>query len=264
MAKTKPTDILNKVLEVPYTEEAPPSINVEEFRKVVTTRRSVRVFDNTPIPEEIVRDCIDLALLSPNSSNLQPWEFYWVRSEKPKAELVKACLSQPAAKTAGELIVCVARTDTWKENAKEMLRLIAESSASGPTVPDAITAYYKKLVPFVYGQGPLNSWGWIKRILFFFRGLFVPTPREPVSASDMATWSNKTVALAAQTLMLALRAYGYDSCPMEGMDSDRVRKILKLPKSAKICMVIGAGKRAKGGIYGPRVRFDKTRFVKEV
>ena len=30
-------------------------------------------------------------------------------------------------------------------------------------------------------------------------------------------------ALACENLMLALRAYGYDSCPMEGMDSKRIK-----------------------------------------
>ena len=35
----------------------------------------------------------------------------------------------------------------------------------------------------------------------------------------MAVWAHKSTALACENLMLSLRAYGYDSCPMEGMDS---------------------------------------------
>jgi nitroreductase len=61
----------------------------------------------------------DLALLAPNSSNLQPWTFYVVQNPAKKKQLVKACLGQLAAKTASELIVCVARTDRVDEMAKK-------------------------------------------------------------------------------------------------------------------------------------------------
>ena len=58
-----------------------------------------------------------------------------------------------------------------------------------------------------------------------------------------------------------MRAHGYDTCPMEGMDSARVKRLLGLPKAAQITMVISAGKRAEGGVYGARSRFDKVHFV---
>ena len=61
--------------------------------------------------------------------------------------------------------------------------------------------------------------------------------------------------------MLAMRAHGFDTCPMEGMDSARVKKLLGLPKAAMVTMVISAGKRAEGGVYGPRLRFDRQHFV---
>ena len=45
--------------------------------------------------------------------------------------------------------------------------------------------------------------------------------------------------------MLSLRAYGYDSCPMEGMDSSKIKKLLGLRSPAEISMVISAGKEQK-------------------
>ncbi len=80
----------------------------------------------------------------------------------------------------------------------------------------------------------------------------------------MRVWAHKSTALACQNLMLALRAYGFDSCPMEGIDPTRIRKLLKLPRTAEVSMVISAGKRAENGIYGKQVRFDKSLFVFEV
>jgi len=201
-----------------------------------------------------------MTLLSPNSSNLQPWEFHWVRSAEKKAALVEACLSQPAAATAAELVVCVARTKTWKGIAAEMVKML---EAQGEKAPKSAIDYYKKLVPLAYGQGPLGVVGAVKKVIMFFAGFFRPVPREPASCSDMRVWAVKTVALGCQTLMLALRAAGFDSCPMEGADFKRIRKILGLPWDAYVVMVISAGKRVPGAVYGPRVRFPKERFLFE-
>ena len=66
-----------------------------------------------------MRACLELTVLAPNSSNLQPWEFYWVRDKVKKEKLVNYCLGQPAASTAQELVVAVARPDYWKVNQKE-------------------------------------------------------------------------------------------------------------------------------------------------
>ena len=70
--------------------------------------------------------------------------------------------------------------------------------------------------------------------------------------------------LAAENLMLALRAHGFDSCPMEGFDEVRVRRLLDLPKDAFVVMVLAAGERARDGVYYPRLRFDRARFVHRV
>ena len=37
------------------------------------------------VPEkDIQKSCLDLALLAANSSNLQSWQFYWVKSKEKK------------------------------------------------------------------------------------------------------------------------------------------------------------------------------------
>ena len=48
-----------------YYEAAPHDIDVDNFRKVVTSRRSVRKFTNKPIPQAVLDDCLDMALLAP-------------------------------------------------------------------------------------------------------------------------------------------------------------------------------------------------------
>lgn len=243
-----------------YSEPA-PTCDPMAFEAVVRSRRSVRVFENEPIPDEIVNKCLDLALLAPNSSNLQPWAFYWVKTPDKKKELAQACLGQPAATTAPVIIVVVTRLHSWKRNAEAMLGILKNQK---PPAPKAALDYYGKLVPLAYNQGPLGVLGPLKKAAVSLAGLKKPTPREPTSLADMRVWGHKSCALACENLMLAFRAYGYDSCPMEGLDSKRVRNLLHLGDGNEVVMAISAGKRAPKGVYGPRIRFDRSQFVFEI
>jgi nitroreductase len=51
-----------------------------------------------------------------------------------------------------------------------------------------------------------------------------------------------SAGMAAQTLMLAAKSLGYDSCPMRGMDFDKVAEIVKLPADHVLCMIVAVGK----------------------
>ncbi len=258
MSSDNISDVLGD-LKSTSVDEAPLICSWPEFRKVVTSRRSVRVFDAVPVPENVVQNAIDMALIAPTSSNLQQAQFYWVRSAENKAKLVKYCLGQPAAATAAELIVVVARRDTWRSNSAAVLAQMKAANA-----PKGVITYYEKIVPLAYNSGPLGVLNLFKRIFFTLRGLFAVTPREPKSKADMRVWAHKSAALAAENFMLAIRAQGFDSCPMEGHDSSRVRTLLGLPSSAEINMVISVGKRSPNGVYGPRLRLPRSKFVFEI
>lgn len=241
------------------TVELLPEIDAQEFEKVVKTRRSIRRFTDEPVPEEVVNRCLDLAMLAPNSCNLQPWEFYVIKSPKVKDEIVHACMSQNAAKTSQALIAVVARTDTWLRHCDQILEEWPD-----PETPKMIETFYSKVAKFQYALGPFGSLGYFKKGLYSLVGLSRPVPRGPYTKAEMKEWATKSTALAAQTLMLAFRAEGFDSCPMEGFDDRRVRKALGLPKQASVIMFVAAGKRADNGIYNSRQRFDRKNFIKEI
>lgn len=252
-------NILAKPVRMKYQEPA-AEVNFPEFEKVVRSRRSVRQYEPTAIPDADVEKALELALLAPNSSNLQPWEFYWVHTEDKKKKLAEACFSQNAAQSAPVLIVCVARPNHWKKHARQMLELFSKESE----VPSIADKYYRVVVPLVYRVGPMSVLGLARKVFFSIAGLFRSVPRGPATYSELREWAVKTTALACENLMLSFRALGYDSCPMEGFDEVRVRRLLKLPSDAHIVMVVSAGKRAEHGVYGKQVRFPKEQFVFKV
>lgn len=236
-----------------------PATDAGAFYEVVDSRRSVRIYADEPVPEDVVRRAMDAALKAPNSSNLQVWEIHWVRSAEKKAKLATYCLGQPAATTAQELFVFVARPDLWRRNNDRMIAHLR----SNPKTPEKAFQYFEKITKLVYNQGPFGIFRPFKWIWFTVRGWGQPTPREPISLTHMDVWAHKTTALACQTFMLAARAEGFDSCPMEGLDSKRVKRLLGLPRRAGVTMAISMGKRAEGGIYNERFRFDQKDFIHE-
>ena len=234
-----------------------------DFFDLINKRRSVRKFEETNIPETVMRKCLRASVMAANSSNLQPWEFYWVRDPKKKQKVVEACFSQNAAKQAKELVIAVSRIDTWKRN-RDLI--IEEHKKKGKFIP-LVDKYYNKLIPFAYYHDRLGISGLIKRFFFLFiniYGYFKPVIRGPIYKHELFETVSKTTALACQNFMMALVAEGYDSCPMEGFDEQRIKKILKLNWQSHIVMIFGVGKAASNGVYSERFRIDDSLVIKEV
>lgn len=232
--------------------------------EAIAFRRSTRVYIDEPIDSEKVRKCLINASLAPTSSNLQLWEFHHITNKEKLAQLAEACFNQNAAKTAQQLVVVATRKDLWRKRAKANIEFL-NKAFDKPDLDERLlkrkkqaTDYYKKLIPTIYSDF-FGILGFIKYWVFQLIGLFRPIYRQTRS-SDMRIVAHKSAGLAAQNFMISMAAIGYDTCPMEGSDTLRVKKILGLPSGAEINMVIGCGRRDESGIYGPRFRvpFDEV------
>ena len=240
----------------------------ENFENVIQKRRSVRLFDpDIPVPPEVIHRSLERAILSPNSSNLQLWEFYWVRDPAKREAMTTICLGQNAAATAQEIVVVVTRKDLWRKRREAVLgqqiALFKEKFGEPLSKKQKrVLLYWEKIVPLMYtsGFGVLDLG---KRMVAWLRGFKAPTPRE-VTAGQLRISAHRSVALAAMTFMHSISAEGFDTCPMEGFDSRRLKKLLGLPRRAEISMVVAVGHRVEAGVYGPRLRVPFGDVVFEV
>jgi nitroreductase len=238
------------------------------FEEIIHHRRSIRVYKDLPLDTEKVKHCVELASLSPNSSNMQLWEFYHVTDPTILKKLAVACLDQSAASTAQQILVFVTRRDLFRKRAKKVLELETQNILNNSPKErqekriKQRQLYYGKLMPFLYGRF-FGLLGWVRYVFVNIVGIFRPIFYQ-VTENDTRVVVHKTCALAAQTFMLAMAAEGYDTCPMEGFDSRKVKRLLKLPFGAEINMVISCGIRDEKGVWGDRMRIPFDEVYKKV
>jgi len=226
--------------------------------EAIAYRRSCRVYQDKPIDKTKVKQCIENAVLAPTSSNLQLWEFYHVVDKQIINKLAPACFNQNAIKTAQQLVIVVTRKDLWRKRCKANIDFL-NKAFDKPDLEERLKNrkkmalnYYQKLMPLTYFDF-LGIFGMIKYLTFQIIGVFRPIYRQ-ARLSDMRIVAHKSAGLAAQNFMISMAAIGYDTCPMEGSDTLRVKQILGIKKSTEINMIIACGLRDKKGIYGPRFR----------
>ena len=232
-------------------------MNLDE---VLNYRRSVRAYDKAkPIDTEKVKHCLELATLAPNSSNMQLWEFYHITDPELLTKVSHACLDQKATSTASQVVVFVAQRDAYRKHARFVLdfeRANIERNSPKERQEKRIKdreLYYGIIMPFIYARF-FGLLGLFRKLLANVISIFRPMMLE-VSENDMRVVAHKSCALAAQTFMIAMANEGYDTCPLEGLDSRRLKRALKLPYGAEINMVIPCGIRdGNKGIWGERCR----------
>ncbi|GHE49388.1 nitroreductase family protein [Sphingobacterium griseoflavum] len=231
-----------------------------DLKEILSFRRSVRVYDPaSPVDPAIVKHCIELATLAPNSSNMQLWEAYHISSPDLIRQMAVACLGQSSVSTASQLVVFVTRQDLHRRRAKANIafekgniRRNSPEDRQEKRINDRLL-YYGKLMPFLYARF-FGVIGWIRKIGVHAVGLFRPIVYQ-VSENDMRVVVHKSCALAAQTFMVAMANERYDTCPLEGFDSKRVKKLLQLPYGAEVNMVVSCGvRKGNEGIWGERFR----------
>lgn len=238
------------------------------LEETINYRRSVRHYKDYPIESEKVKHCIELSTLAPNSSNMQLWEFYHVINPEILKKISTACLNQEAATTAQQIVVFVTRQDLYRKRAKKMMELETQNVLkNSPKLQQEKRIknwkmYYGKIMPFLYIRF-FGIFGIIRKIIVNIVGLFRPIIYQ-VSENDMRVVVHKTCALAAQTFMLAMANEKYDTCPMEGFDSKKLKGILKLPYGAEINMVVSCGIRDEHGVWGDRMRIPFNEVYRKI
>ncbi len=176
--------------------------------KTIESRRSFKHYDpEHEMSEEEEKKLLNLAMLTPTAFNLQHWRFVVVRDPEVRQQIKEVAWGQAQVTDASILIVMTGDAQIWQKDPAR-LWVNAPQEVQDMLVP-AIDGYYRDK-PQVQRDEVMRSCG-----------------------------------LAGQTIMLAAKAMGYESCPMDGFDFDAVAKIINLPEDHVISFMIAVGKGTK-------------------
>ena len=194
----------------------------------IRARRAVKHYDpEFTIPDDQIAELKDLIRQAPTSFNIQNWRFVFVNDKEQRAKIRAVGWDQAQMTDASHLIVLCADVQAW---AKEPIRYWEDA-------PEEAQDF---LVPAIGNFYDGREW----------------------QQRDEAM---RSVGIAAQTIMLASKAMGYDSCPMIGFDADAVGEIINLPDDHVIGMMIAVGKtltpaQSKGGYLPDDEIFFEDKF----
>ncbi|MBU0639221.1 MAG: nitroreductase family protein [Planctomycetes bacterium] len=176
--------------------------------EAIYSRRAVKHYDPKHVmPEEDQRRLLAAAIQSPTSFNIQHWRFVVVSDKELRRGIRAAGNDQAQITDASLLIVITADILAWKKDPQRYWR-------------DAPPEVAKVLVDWM---GPFHEGReWLQR--------------------DEAL---RSIGIAAQTIMLAAKAMGYDSCPMIGFDQDKVAELINLPADHVLGPLIAVGRGTK-------------------
>jgi nitroreductase len=176
--------------------------------QAIKERRAIKHYDpdHRMTPEEVAT-LTDHLLLSPTAFNIQNWRFVLVEDPQVREQIKGAAWGQSQVTDASLLFVFTGDLKAWEKQPERYWR-------------DAPKAAADAIVPMI-GQYYGN--------------------REQVWRDEVM----RSCGIAAQTLMLAAKAMGYDSCPMDGFDFDKVAEIINLPKDHTIALMVAVGKGTK-------------------
>jgi len=174
----------------------------------IETRRAVKHYD----PEHRMSDTdynklISHAMLAPTAFNIQNVRYLVVRDPQLRKEIRAVAWDQAQVTDASLLLILCADLKAWEKDPARYWRN-APKEVQDFMVP-AIDQYYRA--------------------------------REQVQRDE----AMRSCGIAAQTLMLAAKTMGYDSCPMDGFDFDAVAKLIDLPQDHAIAMFVAIGKGTK-------------------
>ncbi len=176
--------------------------------EAIETRRAVKHFDpNHEIKEAEITRLIEAGMQSPTSFNIQHWRFVVVRDRQLRQAIRAVGNDQAQMTDASLLIVMTADVDAWR---KEPQRYWRNAPAEVAEI-------------LVNWMGPFHE-------------------GRPELQRDEA---QRSIGMAMQTIMLAARGMGYDSCPMIGFDQEAVAKLIRLPEGHCMGPMIAVGKRTK-------------------
>ena len=196
--------------------------------EAIYQRRAIKGFDpNHKITEDDEKKLLEATIQAPTSFNIQHWRFVILRDTKLREKIRKELGFEQAQMTdASLLILFTGDMKAWRKDVKRYWESASEEVSN--MMVGMTDNFYKDRE-------------WLQR--------------------DEA---QRSIGMAMQTLMLAAKAMGYDSCPMIGFDIEKLAELINLPEDHVMGPMVAIGKKVKEPWPKPgQLSLEKLKFENE-
>ena len=194
-----------------------------DFKQVIEGRRSVNLFDTErKVPDNLLREMIELAAKTPSGFNIQPWSLILLEDLESKKRLQQHAWNQDKVSEAPVTMIVLADMDGWKFDNRFAQKNFKEMLASGMMSPEQ-EDWFKNACNTLYGA----------------------------SDERRVAFACKNTGFFAMSLMLAAKSLGLDTHPMDGFDIDDVRKEFNIPGNYWIMLLLAVGYFREGETLSP-------------
>jgi nitroreductase len=210
-------------------------VTFQEIYALLTSRREVKRFRSDPLPDELITQLIECARAAPSTCNLQPVHYFITQDEEKKKRIRRACLNLKELKDAPVLVAFSADRKVVTHNMEDVLDAEFENDAMTDEEEEKTRLFLK----FNFDQGLLGI-TWLAKLLASpLIRLFTPLPLLP--AVHKRYFLAKEAMLPAMNFMIAAEAAGLATCYVDILDEWRVRRILGIPWTHIVPVVIAVG-----------------------
>ncbi len=97
------------------------TMNPEEILTLIRNRRSIRKFQDRPVPDAIVNDILEAARWSPSGLNNQPWRFVIIKNNSRKNSLAECTRYRKVIESANQCVAVYYNLPTGYNRDKDIL-----------------------------------------------------------------------------------------------------------------------------------------------
>jgi nitroreductase len=205
--------------------------------KAIRERFSSHRFSNKSVADSLLFELLDLANRTPSGFNLQPWHFILVRDETVKKVLCHIAMDQKQVLEAPATVVFVANPQTWQTKYPSMI----STAVKDGLMTENHAKNYLKSIEILFKIGTLGIYALYKKVLTPLYRLRKPTPTLITSETGAKHYVREQTMLAVSTFMIAAKSAGLDTCPMEGFDEERLKKLLAIPAVMTVPVIVAVG-----------------------
>jgi len=193
-----------------------------ELTKLIKTRRSIRLYQDRPVPEALLMQAIETATWAPNGANAQNWRFFIILDKKVINAVADAI--QAGMKTMM----------SWPE----MANVVPPFSRSGspPRVDTLRTAPALIVVAAVRSSNPMAA-------AMVSHGKTDPKAKEMFEGLQVVAPGVQSTSAAVAYLMLVLHQMGLGTVWMTGPlhAKAEIEKLVKIPVSMDVVTLVPVG-----------------------